>query len=146
MWKQETLQEYIPSSIEKKRAVVMYMFFWIMVAISMENMSDFEYWHLKQAVWRWILFILVLILGSILLFLPIINLLFFLIIFVFVIVWWLFIYYSWNGKPAFEITKWPIYLFAGVWEWCLDLFDLKLGKKKLSQDSEEDDIQKELMN
>ena len=41
---------YIPSSIEKKRAVMMYMLFGVIIAISNKKVNSFEYFHLKQAI------------------------------------------------------------------------------------------------
>jgi len=41
---------YAPSSIEKKRAVMMYMLFGVMIAISSKKVNSFEYFHLKQAI------------------------------------------------------------------------------------------------
>ncbi len=54
--------EYVASSVEKKRVVVMYLFFGIFVSLNMKTLSEFESSHLRQAVgWR-IVFIMALIL------------------------------------------------------------------------------------
>jgi hypothetical protein len=40
---------YIPSSKEKKRAVIMYFLFGIMMVIADKKTNEFEYFHLKQS-------------------------------------------------------------------------------------------------
>ena len=47
--KTENVFNYIPSSSEKKRAIMMYLFFGIMVSITKKEINIFEYHHLKQA-------------------------------------------------------------------------------------------------
>ncbi|HCB51072.1 TPA: hypothetical protein DEP21_00530 [Patescibacteria group bacterium] len=41
---------YVPSSVEKKRALIMYFLFGIMIVIADKKTNDFEYFHLKQAI------------------------------------------------------------------------------------------------
>jgi len=42
-------QEYIPSSVEKKKALMMYFLFGIIIVISNKKVNDFEFFHVKQA-------------------------------------------------------------------------------------------------
>ena len=52
----KTSDKYMPGSVEKKRAIMMHLFFGIMVSISKKDISEFEYYHLKQASGWWICF------------------------------------------------------------------------------------------
>ena len=65
--------KYVPSSSDKKRAIMMYLFFGIMVSITKKNLNNFEYYHLKQASGRWIIFLLILVFDVVLLFIPVIK-------------------------------------------------------------------------
>jgi len=40
---------YVPSGVEKKRAVMMYLLVGIIITISNKKVNVFEYFHLKQA-------------------------------------------------------------------------------------------------
>lgn len=42
-------EQYVPSSVEKKKALMMYFLFGIMIVLSKRKVSDFEYFHAKQA-------------------------------------------------------------------------------------------------
>ena len=41
---------YLPSGAEKKRAVIMYLLFGVIIAISNKKVNVFEYFHLKQSI------------------------------------------------------------------------------------------------
>jgi hypothetical protein len=40
---------YVPSSIQKKRAIMMYFLMGIVLVLSEKKTNEFEYFHLKQA-------------------------------------------------------------------------------------------------
>jgi len=42
--------QYIPSSVEKKRAIIMYMLFGVMMMFNKAQMSVFEFYHLAQSI------------------------------------------------------------------------------------------------
>jgi hypothetical protein len=72
---EETTPVYIPSSSEKKRAVLMYLLIGIMVYLSKKDVNKFEYYHLKQATGRRILFLFACVICIVLLFIPVIKIL-----------------------------------------------------------------------
>ena len=41
---------YVPSSIQKKRALLMYFLMGIVMVIEEKKTNEFEYFHLKQAI------------------------------------------------------------------------------------------------
>jgi uncharacterized membrane protein len=70
-----TSQEvYVPSSTEKKRAVMMYLLIGIIVvAFNNQKKSDFEHFHLKQSLgWRAV-FLLLVVVTSVFMFIPLIR-------------------------------------------------------------------------
>gem|GEM_PF-1475414 len=71
---QPSKEVYVPSSTEKKRAVMMYLLIGIIVvALNNQKKSDFEHFHLKQALgWRAV-FLLLVVVTSIFMLLPIIK-------------------------------------------------------------------------
>lgn len=118
---------YVPSSLEKKRAILMYLFFGIMIFIGRKEMSIFEYFHLRQALWWSVLFILFLILSLVLFFLPVIRYLWLLIILIIVFMWILFVLDAWKGR--YNVIWWeksPLALFIWIGEWIINLFELQI--------------------
>lgn len=71
---QPSKEVYVPSSTEKKRAVMMYLLIGIIVvALNNQKKSDFEQFHLKQALGRWSVFLLLVVVTSIFMLLPVIK-------------------------------------------------------------------------
>lgn len=62
--------QYVPSSVERKKAVLMYFLVGIIAALSKEKVSIYEYFHLKQSLGRWMIFFISLIIGIVLIFIP----------------------------------------------------------------------------
>jgi len=54
--------DYIPSELERRRAVLYYLLVWILTS-SGEVKSEYEEWHFRQAIWWWLVFILIWILS-----------------------------------------------------------------------------------
>ncbi|HCY20702.1 TPA: hypothetical protein DIC40_02400 [Patescibacteria group bacterium] len=46
---QSSQEQYVPSSVEKKKALMMYFLFGIIIVISNKKVNDFEFFHVKQA-------------------------------------------------------------------------------------------------
>ena len=118
---------YVPSSLEKKRVILMYLFFGIIIFIGRKEMSVFEYFHLKQALWWSVLFILFLIFSLVLFFLPFIKYIWLLIILIIVFVWVLFVLDAWKGK--YNVLWWeksPLALFIWIGEWIISLFEIQI--------------------
>lgn len=57
-------ESYIPSSLERKKTLLMYFFFGIVIAIAQGKLSEFELYHLKQSI-GWRLLVIVYVLTSI---------------------------------------------------------------------------------
>ena len=66
---------YVPSSIQKKRALLMYFLMGIVMVIEEKKTNEFEYFHLKQAIWWRTTFLALLLLCVLLLFIPYVQIL-----------------------------------------------------------------------
>lgn len=62
--------EYVPSSVERKKSVLMYFFVGIVAALTKEKVSVYEYFHLRQALGWWSLFFIFMVIGIVLMFIP----------------------------------------------------------------------------
>lgn len=57
---------YIPSSAEKKQAVLMYLFVWLLLSLQQQEVSPYMHHHIKQAFGWVVLLVLVIFLDVIL--------------------------------------------------------------------------------
>ena len=132
------LQEnYVPSESERKKVVLYYFLVGIIIALTKKDITKYEFFHLRQAMWWWAVFFLVFIISMIFIFIPFIRLfpiLFF--IFAFVI-WIVFVKQAWEWKYVVEINKDEKILFpffVGIWGWMLDVFDIKFEFEEEKKD------------
>ena len=118
---------YLPSSVEKKRAVVMYLLIGIIWWVGKTDQSEFESFHLKQAMGRWIIFILFLLLSVILLFIPLIKYIPLMVFIGMIIILGLCIKQASDGKYGRKKEN-SLSIFAGIGEWLMGLFEIKQTK------------------
>jgi len=131
------LEPYIPSSSEKKQAVMMYMVAWLILSMWKREVSPFTHHHIKQAL-GWLVSLMLIIFADVIL----------------IIIWFMFAAISWvifsffsfiafmislpilvvGWMWIFQATKWRYIwenefvnkffaLFSGIWNWVLNLFD-----------------------
>ena len=121
---------YIPSSSEKKQAILMYMFVGLLLSMGKNEVSPYTYHHIKQAMWWLVLFILSVFLVIILLIFGAVFWMFFSIIGLLIIipVFALGIVcmkqardgeYLRNSDGALKF----FWIFSWLWVWILNLFD-----------------------
>jgi len=116
----EEKNKYIPGSSEKKRACVMYLFFGIIVSLSKKDFSPFEFYHLRQSIWLWILILPVVLIS----FIPVIRWISIIILVALLGILGFSFANAWTWKYFDESDKSVLALFSGVWWWFLDLFEL----------------------
>lgn len=125
----EMLQEnYVPSESERKRVVLYYFFVWIVIALAKKNISKYELFHLRQAIGWWAVFFLVFIFSMMWIFIPFLRFIPILMFIVMFVIWVIFVKQAWEGKYVVEINweeKILLPFFNGIWNWILDVFDLK---------------------
>lgn len=115
---------YIPSSTEKKRAVMMYLLIGIIVtAFNNQKKSDFEQFHLKQSLGWWAAFLLLLVVTLIFMFIPFIK---YIPIFAMVIMLTflgIFSKSARDGKYSRD-EKNKLAVFVGLGGWIMTLFEV----------------------
>ena len=132
------LQEnYVPSESERKKVVLYYFLVGIIIALTKKDITKYEFFHLRQAMWWWAVFFLVFIISMVFIFIPFIRLfpiLFFIFAF---IIWIVFVKQAWEWKYVVEINKDEKILFpffVGIWGWMLDVFDIKFEFEEEKKD------------
>jgi hypothetical protein len=113
---------YIPSSSERKKCVLMYVLFWILMMMNKKDVTVFEYRHLKQSIWRWVLFLMVFILSVVFIFVPYIKLLWILPLFMMVWIRLYFIFQVWSWKYLIWKSD-SLWFFGWLGWWILWLFE-----------------------
>lgn len=116
----EDTNKYIPGSSEKKRASVMYLFFGIIVSLSKKEFSPFEFYHLKQSIWLWILILPVILIS----FIPLVRIIWILVLVVLLAVLGRSFANAFNWKYFDNSKNIAFTLPAGTGGWFLDLFEL----------------------
>ena len=121
----DSLESYTPSSTEKKRAVMMYLLIGVIVtAFTNQHKTDFEQFHLKQAVGRRSTFLLLIVASAIFVFIPLIKYLPLFMIIVMIAFLAIFIHRARKGKYTID-PKNKLAIFLGLWERILNLFEVK---------------------
>ena len=115
---------YIPSSTEKKRAVMMYMLIGIIVVGVNTKTTDFEQFHLKQALGWWAIFLLTVIVTSFFIFIPLLKYIPIFIVVVMVTILGICIKKARDGKYSIDQEN-KLSIFLGLGEWILTLFEVK---------------------
>jgi len=131
------LEPYLPSSSEKKQAVMMYMVAWLILSMWKREVSPFTHHHIKQS-FGWLVSLMLVIFADVVL----------------IIIWFMFAAISWlifsffsfiaflislpilvvGGMWIYQATKWKYIweneftnksfaFFSGIGNWVLNLFD-----------------------
>ena len=121
-------EEYIPSSVERKKALLMYFFVWIVATMASEKISIYEFFHLKQSLWRRMIFFISAIVGIIFIVVPYYLWIIPFIVFIFyAIVRVIFVKQAWEWKYTLNRDKIIMPIYAGLWWWVLSIFDLDVS-------------------
>lgn len=129
---QSSKEVYVPSSTEKKRAVMMYLLIWIIIiAFNNQKKSDFEQFHLKQSIWRWSVFLMLIVVTSIFMFIPMIKYIPIIIVVIMVTFLGIFIKKARDGKYTIAQEN-KLAIFIGLGEWIMTLFEVKTSETKNS--------------
>lgn len=105
---------YAPSSAEKKKCVLMYLFIGIMVSLQKSEMSVFEYFHLRQALGWWLVFAVYLIPCILLVLLPWIGVVAWFFMVILLIIGAVFTKQSWDGKYKETVDRTLFPIFVGL--------------------------------
>jgi uncharacterized membrane protein len=120
---------YVPSSTEKKRAVMMYLLIGIIVvAFNNQKKSDFEQFHLKQSLGWWAVFLLLIVVTSIFMLLPVIKYIPIFIVIIMVAFLGIFIKKARDGKYSISQEN-KLAIFVSLGEWIMTLFEVNKEDK-----------------
>ena len=101
----DMLQEnYVPSELERKKVVMYYFLLGIIIALSKTEITKYEYFHLRQAMGRWTVFFLVLVVSIVLFFIPYFRIIPFLMLVVLFGIWIFYVKQAWEGKYVLTIN------------------------------------------
>lgn len=120
--------QYVPSSVETKKAVLMYFFVWIVAALSKQTITPYEFFHLKQSLGWWVLFFVSIPFAILFLLTPRIWLLLvpFLVFMLYLVIWVLFTKQAYEWRYVLDEDKILLPLFAALWWWMLSIFELEI--------------------
>ena len=120
--------QYVPSAVETKKSVLMYFFIWIVAALSKESVTPYEYFHLKQSLWWWVIFFVSIPFAILFLLTPRIWLLLlpFLVFLLYVVIWLLFVKQAYEWRYVIDEDKVLLPIFAWIWWWMLSIFELEV--------------------
>jgi len=115
-------EQYVPSSLERKRSMLMYFLIGIIISYWKWQLTEFELYHLKQAMWYWLVLILWVLLVSVLLIIPNIRILFLPLSIVLLVYLVIFMQQcvTWKWKQWDSLKK---KMFYGLWSWIIQLFE-----------------------
>ncbi len=123
------LEPYLPSSSEKKQAVMMYMVAGLILSMWKREVSPFTHHHLKQSL-GWLVFLVLVIFWDLVLSILWIILSFFMWIAALISIpalvigaMWIYQATKWKYIWESEVTNKFFMLFSGIWNWVLNLFD-----------------------
>lgn len=123
------LEPYLPSSSEKKQAVMMYMVVGLILSMWKREVSPYTHHHLKQSL-GWLVFLVLIIFADLILVIFWLIFKFFLWLAVLITIpaltiWAMWIYQAQQGKYIWEsevVNKFFLF-FSWLWNWVLNLFD-----------------------
>ena len=102
----------------------MYFFVGIVVALSQEKVSPYEFFHLKQALGWWMLFFISMMIGIIFIFIPYLWIIPVVLFLLYLVVWIIFLKQAWEGKYTLGEDKVLLPVFAGLGERIVSIFEI----------------------
>lgn len=120
--------EYVPSSVERKKSVLMYFFVGIVAALSKEKVSVYEYFHLRQSLGRRSLFFVFMVVGVVLMFIPYLRVLPLMLFLTFFVVWCVFVAQAWKGQYVVGKDAILLPFFVWMWWWIVSIFEIEVSK------------------
>ena len=99
---------------------MMYLFFGIIVSLSKQEFSPFEFYHLKQSIWLWILILPIVLIS----FIPVLRWISIIVLVVLLAILGRSFANAFNWKYFDNSKNVALTLPAGIWGWFLDLFEL----------------------
>jgi len=128
--------KYLPSSVEKKKVVLFYLFLWLLWSMQTKEMSIYEFFHFRQAMWWWMWFIILVMTTFVLMIIPVIKILAFLLVIAALSINVYYVYKAMNGEYHRKIESAFLPVFVGIGSWMIWVFDIKIKVRGI--DGEDD--------
>lgn len=126
---------YVPSSLEKKTAILAYLLVWLLILLPKKELSPYVYIHVLRALGRRWVFIVNMIVSLVLMWIPLIRILPNLVFIVLWLLWLRSVYTAWNQnsikKEEGEDGADPLHFFAGIGGWILGVLEIELKSKEI---------------
>lgn len=119
-------QHYVPSEVERKRTILMYAFFGILITIVKKKVNSYEFFHLKQSSWWRVIFMVSLVGSMVFVFVQFLRVVPTIVFLIMMVVRGMFVYQAWNGKYALSWGMLLFPLFGAIGGWIFDIFELQL--------------------
>lgn len=127
-------ENYVPSETERKKVIIHYFFIGILICLNRKDITRYEFFHLRQAIWWWTIFFISFIASIFFFFIPYMWFIPALIFMLMFWVWIVFVKQAWEWKYSIEINgKHEVVLFpffVWAWNWILETFDVKYKIEK----------------
>lgn len=121
-------EKYIPTSIERRKAILTYLFVWVVLILSKRKTTVYEKFHLCQSLWRRVVFFIMIIGSIFLLLFPYLNIIPIVLIVTMMIVWSIFARQAWNWEYVDQKIWENVFMpfFYWLWTWIVEIFELEI--------------------
>ena len=120
-------QSYIPSVLEKKRALSCFFFLWIVISLaSQKDFSFYEYYYLSSSIWWRVSFSVIPFFFLFSFFVPLLSFFSLFLFLLWLLIWGVFVFNARNGVFHNSFSFFSFFEWIGVWLLCL--FDIQLQK------------------
>lgn len=118
---------YLPSSVERKRAVMAYLLVGLLFFSTREELSVYEYHHFKQAIGRYTATMFVMLMWLFVFWIPLIKYIPGLLVLANMIWAGILVFSARKGTYTADPLKVPVYkrIYADIGGWILSIFDIK---------------------
>lgn len=117
-------QKYVPSALERKKAILMYFLLGIFITTINKKATMYEMFHLKQAMWLWTVLIAIFVSSLFMMFIPFVKVIPVFLLFFMLIFFVLFIKQAWEWYYTLNSDRTLLPIFYWIWGWIVDIFEI----------------------
>lgn len=128
---------YVPTSIERRKAFLMYIIIGMITIMMSKKITKYEKFHLKQSIWWWTIFFMLLVCSVFFIFLPYIKVIPFLIFLTMFLFWGYFVYQAWNWIYTTKSSKIIAPFFFWIGAWILEVTEIEFDQWDEIQDQKD---------
>jgi len=129
--------KYLPSSVEKKKVILFYFFLWLLWSMQVKEMSVYEFFHFRQAMWWRMSFVVLVMTTFVLMVIPVIKILAFLLVIGALSVNVYYVYKAMEGDYHQKIENAFLPVFVWIGSRMMWVFDIKIKVSSMDTESDE---------